>query len=607
MVYWFEEIKDQDREELGEKASNLGKLMEHEVDVPYGFAVGKDAFETFLRENQIKERIEKKLREVNPDDLENVKKVSEDIQNLIRSKDITEEDVSAIKEAYGNINISRKVRNAGNKAASLVGGQRETEFVAVRASPIGGNSSLYKTKIGVNGKDSVVETIKEVWASFYSPEAIFYRKKKRGAESLGIIVQKMEESDVSGSLYTSDPLTGQESVVIEAVYGIGSSLKEGAALPDRFLVEKSSATIRSRDIAEKKWKIERDPKTGKTVKKKVPSRERDEKTLTDQKVNKILEKAKEVERILGEPQKIDFSLKRGQVSVISSRKMQTGNKPSTKSEGEGFIQGFPASTGIGVGEAKIVYDAYKVGNPEGRVILCSKASKKLITSMEKASAIVTDRGGISSSAAVLARKFHIPMLVGCQNATDRIGEGEEITADCNQGKIIKGSAESSQAGGNRGEGAERKALTGTEVLEIEEEPGGKVSIEKGKSTRWSTDSFREDSKIYRSLSGIEGGAFLMDSYRELVDVEEAVEKGAEQIIIDGRKFDSKIGKVLEVVKSQTDADISLIAEESTEGLYYAIESGLNSIITPESDRYKIEKRLEKAERRFILKKLRELE
>jgi pyruvate,water dikinase len=616
MVTWLGEITADNVSTVGKKASKLGELLQHDFNIPRGFVVERGVFEQFLDENRIRKDIERELQKARVDDPSSLRSASNNIFNLIKQTDLNDEQEDKIIEAYEKINLSEKVRDAGNKAVELIGGQRETDFVAVRSSSTHTSpTGLHKTKVGVVGKETLIESIKDVWASLYSPEAIYYRKKKGVNPSMAVLIQRMVDADVSASVFTQDPLNGNDIAIAEASYGLGTAIGEGSIVTDTYRVDRNTGRLEGSDIVEKNWKITKEPTTGETAKKRVPQNDRDEKSLSSDQLSDIVQTAVDIEERTGHPIKADFSIGRNKLYVIDVAKETTSQSKGSNEQREPLVRGIATSTGSGTGEADVIYDTYDIDNTEGNVIVALEASTDLLTGIEGIRAIVTDKGSLSSNMSRLAREFNIPMIVGCQTATDILTTGETITADCNSGMVLPGEVtveeepardvDPSHTAPQAETVPATGGITGTRILTLDQtrsEADGTVSLHSGTMT---------DSNA-TVQGGLEGEPLVIDEYATLLRLEDIVE-GADHLLLDVEALQDReaeavhraIERVIEETPETTSCSLILRRPEQ-QILDKAVETGVHAIVVPPEDFNEFQNRMERAERSFILNKLRDI-
>ncbi|RLJ06899.1 MAG: phosphoenolpyruvate synthase, partial [Candidatus Aenigmatarchaeota archaeon] len=291
-VLKFEEITKENKK-VGGKGANLGELVQIGIPVPPGFVVTTDSYQRFLDYNNLQPQIDEILARTNLEDPKSLKEASEEIEKLITASPIPEEVSKAILDAYEELSVGHEIKKVGGIALDFIKAGREDVWVAVRSSATAEDlatasfAGQMRTLLNIKGGKRLLEAIKLCWASLFTPRAIFYRKQQ-GIEvmpSMGVIVQKMVNSEKSGVIFTVDPTTNDpEKIVIEASWGLGESVVSGAVTPDTYIVDKRTLKILEKRIAEKKVEYIRDPKTGKTIHAEVPPERRNIPALTDEEI-----------------------------------------------------------------------------------------------------------------------------------------------------------------------------------------------------------------------------------------------------------------------------------------------------------------------------------
>ncbi|WP_456434908.1 phosphoenolpyruvate synthase [Methanopyrus sp.] len=441
-VRWFEEISKDDVDVAGGKGANLGEMTQAGLPVPPGFVVLSTAYNEFLERTGLEEKIKEILSSHDLSDNDELQEATKEIQRLIVEAEMPEEIREEIVKAYREL-------------CEKVG--KEEEFVAVRSSataedlPEASFAGQQETFLNVRGEENVVKYVQKCWASLFTPRAVAYREEQ-GFEhpdvSIAVVVQKMVDSKKSGVMFTVHPYTGdRDKMVIEAVWGLGEAVVSGEVTPDTYIVDKNTFEVIEEQISEQEWMYTKDPETGETVKAEVPEDKRDARKLTDEEIKELAEIGVAVEEHYGFPQDIEWAIEGGEVYVLQSRPVTTipeeereEKKVETEElEGKILVRGLGASPGIGTGEVKIVMDVDDIDKmEEGDVLVTKMTTPDMVPAMRKASAIVTDEGGITCHAAIVSRELGIPCVVGTGNATEVLEEGQVVTVDGERGVVYEG-------------------------------------------------------------------------------------------------------------------------------------------------------------------------
>lgn len=438
-IAWFKELTKEDLLLVGGKGANLGELTRAGFPVPPGFVVTVDAYRSFLKEANLEQRIAKTLAELNVDNTEQLHEAARKIQELILQADMPDDIKKAIVGAYREL-----CKRVGREVPVAVRSSATAEDLPT-ASFAGQQASF----LNVVGERKLVESVQKCWASLFTPRAIFYREKHGIDHSrtyIAVAIQQMVQAEAAGVLFTAHPTTGdRDKVVIESTWGLGESLVAGEVTPDRFVVDKSSLQIVERQISdEKRVKRIRCPKTGKTIKVEV---ERDKivtQSLPDDLVKQLAEIGRKIEEHYRFPQDIEWAVEGGKLCILQTRAVTV--LPEEREEeaevGAPLLRGVAASPGVGIGPAKIILDVKKAASSfsQNDILVTKMTNPDWVPLMKKASAIVTDEGGITCHAAIVSRELGIPCVVGTRQATIALRpfQAKTITVDGSHGVVYGG-------------------------------------------------------------------------------------------------------------------------------------------------------------------------
>jgi pyruvate,water dikinase len=452
-ILWFKDVSKEDVAIVGGKGANLGEMFKAKFPVPPGFIVTTDAYKEFINSSHLQPIIDETLSKIDINDSEELANASEKIQDLILSTDIPEEIVRDIKKAYQELDIRPEVL-LNKKAFEFVKAGRDMPFVAVRSSasaedlPEASFAGQQATYLNVKGPDNVVQAVRQCWASLYTARAIYYREKNNFEHSkvfIAVVVQKMINSEKSGVIFTINPATNnKEEIVIEAGFGLGEAVVSGSITPDEYIVNKIDLTLKSKKINNQEWMIIRDPSTGRNTKKYLNEKGKTQ-ILTEEEIKTLASIAKRIEDYYGKPQDIEFAIENNRIYIVQSRPVTTEKKVSevkesiVASDENIILKGMAASPGIGTGIVKIIKDASELNKiQEGDILVTKMTNPDMVPAMKRASAIVTDEGGLTAHAAIVSRELGIPAVVGTGNATSTLKDGMEITVDGTTGSIYAG-------------------------------------------------------------------------------------------------------------------------------------------------------------------------
>jgi len=448
-IKWLSELSREDVLIAGGKGANLGEIYNSGFPVPPAFVVTIEGFHYFVNKTLIKDRINRMLSKIDIQDTGELTRKAKEIRELIVSTKMPEDLEKEILEAYDTFNIDLDGMKNSSYALSIMRTAREPVFVSVRSSATAedlGDASFagqQESFINVKGNKEVIEKVKRVFASIFTARSIYYRIKKGFEAFVGIsaVVQKMINSDKSGVMFSVNPIT-HENILVEAVFGQGEGIVSGQIKPDSYILSNEFEII-SEKIPDKKIAIVRDS-SGITKTVQLSEERSKQRVLQTHEIKQLAEYASKLQKHYKKPQDIEFAIEDGKIYILQTRAITTlGNKQETQElKGQILVQGLSASPGIGSGVVKIIRsmeDLIKI--KEGDILVTEMTNPDMVVSMQKASAIVTDEGGITSHAAIVSREMGIPAIVGTENATSKLEDGMEITVDGFSGKVFLGRAE----------------------------------------------------------------------------------------------------------------------------------------------------------------------
>ncbi|MBL7036567.1 phosphoenolpyruvate synthase [Candidatus Microgenomates bacterium] len=439
LIVDFKNIDKGDLSLVGGKGANLGEMTKAKFPVPGGFAVTVPSYELFLKENEIAQKIYDILKPVDVDDPAQLESASRRIQKIIISSKFP-------------VSVHKELVNAYKKMS----GRFKPALVAVRSSATAEDlpgmsfAGQQATFLNIKGENNLQVAVRECWASLFTPRAIYYRtQNKIPHEGVGIsvIVQKMVQSSVSGTMFSIDPVTNfKDRIVIEAVWGLGEMIVQGSVVPDRYVVQKETFSILSKEVNTQKIQLIKSNE--KTLETDVPKKLRDKIKLTEEEVVKLAKLADGLQKHYYFPQDIEWAKEGKDLYIVQTRPVTTikeTKSSKTKSKGEStdhstpILTGIPASPGIGSGHVKILKSPSEIGRvSKGDILVAPMTSPDYVPAMKKAAAIVTDQGGMTSHAAIVSREMGTPAVVGTKIATTTLIEGDIVTVNGESGHIFMG-------------------------------------------------------------------------------------------------------------------------------------------------------------------------
>ncbi|MFB6217443.1 MAG: phosphoenolpyruvate synthase, partial [Candidatus Aenigmatarchaeota archaeon] len=444
-VVWFQDVNSEDVDLVGGKNASLGEMInEMNVPIPPGFATTSEAYELFMEQADIEEEIRNIIESRDVDDVNQLKEAGSRVRELIRNSDIPEELKKDIKHKY---------RELGEKLGE------EDPNVAVRSSataedlPTASFAGQQETYLNVSGLEDLYDSIKKCIASLFTDRAIHYREDKgfdHFKVKLSVGVQEMVNSLSSGVLFTIDPDSGFEKVVfINGGWGLGELVVRGDINPDEYVYFKPTHKMIYRELGEKEKEIVRED--GKNVEREVEEERRNEFVLSEDEVEELSEYAIKIEEHYGKSMDIEWAKDRrnNRLYILQARpetvhSQEDKNLIKTyrlKEQGKVLTRGQSIGRMIDSGEANVIMDAENIDRfEEGQVLVTDMTDPDWEPIMKKASAIITEKGGSTSHAAIVSRELGMPAVVGTGDASSVMETGQNVTVDCTgeDGKVLDG-------------------------------------------------------------------------------------------------------------------------------------------------------------------------
>ena len=463
-VRWFSEIHKEDIPMAGGKGANLGEMYNSKFPIPPGFVVTAQAYRYFIESTGIANAIQAVLRDLDIEKTEKLDKISAKIKEMIISSNMPADLQEEIIEAYEVLDVE-KTNFTGYKGSALdiLRTVHEPPFVAVRSSATSEDladasfAGQQDSFLNVRGKKDLIKQVKACFASLFNARAIYYRTRKgfdHLKANLAVVVQKMVDSDRSGVMFSKNPVgvgDMRNTVLIEAVYGLGEGIVSGRINPDSYVVSENleDFQILDKKVGNKKIAIVRNS-GGENVLVKLTEEKAKTQVLDNYQIKRLAQYSKQLEEHYKKPQDIEFAIENKEIYIVQSRPITTltEEKEDKKLElsGKLILSGLGASPGIGSGPVKIVrtmQDLSKI--TKGDILVTEMTNPDMVVSMQKAAGIVTDEGGLTSHAAIVSREMGIPCIVGTETATKDLSDGQLITVDGNFGKVYEGKTENKLA------------------------------------------------------------------------------------------------------------------------------------------------------------------
>lgn len=476
-ILWFSEIDKDDIPLVGGKGANLGELTSIKAPVPPGFCVTSKAYFDFLERGSLAQKIKTLLSKIDVNDDRELSEAAEKLQTAIMASSLDPILTDEIASAY------RKL--SGTHDA----------FVAVRSSataedlPEASFAGQQESYLNVHGGQAVVKAVHKCWASLFSPRSIFYRTQQ-GFDHLKVgicvVIQVMVESEVSGIMFTVDPMTNdRKKIAIEGAFGLGQPIVSGEITPDQYLVDKTSLSILAKKIVAQHWQLSRSGKLS------ISKAFRGKQKLSDSEIIKLAELGRKVETHYNFPQDMEWAFQGGKLWLVQARpvttlknidsgysKLDIGERKDLELNENLLLEGIGASPGIVSGPVRLIYSPKEIGLVKtGEILVTKMTNPDFVPAMKKVVAVVTDEGGRTSHAAIVSRELGITCIVGTEQATKMLKTGEIITVDGNNGKVFSGAISNGNTAKEKhvSEGPFVKTATKLYVNLAEPEVAGKVA------------------------------------------------------------------------------------------------------------------------------------
>ena len=445
----FNQIGIHDTEKVGGKNASLGEMFSNlsikGISVPDGFATTAYAFEEFLTQGALHSKLDDLMRQLDRNDYANLNETGAKARELMLSGELSPQLTSSIVQAYQELC-----------------GEHDCE-VAVRSSataedlPQASFAGQHESYLNIRGAEALLNAVKKCFASLYTDRAIKYREQNGFAHqkvALSVGVQKMVRSDKasSGVIFTLEPETGFRDVIhLSGVWGLGENIVQGTVTPDEYLVFKpillqgKNAIIQKNLGTKAKTMIYSCDQNESVINTDTPKEKQELFVLNDEEVTRLALWALIVENHYQKPMDIEWAkdgitndifIIQARPETVHSRKNPLLVKEYKLLEkGIALAQGEAIGSKIVSGIARILHSPNEASKLQsGEIIITDTTSPDWDPLLQKASAIITNKGGRTSHASIVAREMGVPAIVGCGDATDKINDGEMITVSCSEGK-----------------------------------------------------------------------------------------------------------------------------------------------------------------------------
>jgi len=435
-LLWFNQIKKEDIADVGGKGANLGEMYSIKIPVPNGFVVTSQTYFNFIDKNNLRPEIEKIIKNTDFDNSDDLIKSSKLIKKIVLSASMDESIAIDIMKAYKKLS---GIAGLGNVP------------VAVRSSataedlPDASFAGQQESFLNVIGESNLLDKVKACWASLFTPRAIFYRHNKKFDHfkvGIAVPVQKMVNADVSGIMFTINPVTNNKSeIVVETAWGLGEYIVQGSVTPDQHLIDKTNWKITSKHLSNQKYQLVR--ASQETKRGLVPISKINKYKITDQMAIKIAKIGQKLHDHYAHGQDIEFAIEKGKIYIVQTRPittLQNSQKQNIETNLPTILDGEAASPGVATGPVVIIKSPKNIGKAQiGQILVTTMTSPDFVPAMKKVAGIITDKGGQTSHAAIVSRELGTPCVVGTRNATKVLKNGQTVTLDGATGKVWDGS------------------------------------------------------------------------------------------------------------------------------------------------------------------------
>ncbi|MDD4251420.1 MAG: PEP/pyruvate-binding domain-containing protein, partial [Candidatus ainarchaeum sp.] len=388
-ILWFNEVSMKDVDQVGGKGASLGEMVQNNFPVPNGFVVTSKAYFDFLDEAGIKQKVVLTIDNIDVENTQELETKSKEIRELILKSQMPLEIKSEIVNSYEKLNTKEN-----NGSSTLVAVRSSATAEDLPEASFAGQQETY---LNVLGNEDLLLSVRKCWASLFTARAVYYRKKQGfGTKKVGlcVVVQKMIQSDVSGIMFTADPVGDETKIVVEAGFGLGETVVSGSITPDNYIIDKDSFKIISKKINKQEFMLVKE--NGVNVEIKLGENKASMQKFSDEKIIELSKIGKTIEDHYAKPMDIEWGMENNILYIVQARPITTlGKKTSTKEDvkqveksfsgKEILLNGLPASPGIISGIAKIVPnidDIVKVNS--GDILVTKMTSPSWVPVMKKA-------------------------------------------------------------------------------------------------------------------------------------------------------------------------------------------------------------------------------
>jgi len=428
--------------EAGGKGANLGELIGAGLPVPGGFVVTAAGYLHSMDGAEVRQELQGQLHAAleAAGDPERLLEACEALQTVVRKAGLAEDVRAELLAAYRELGEPGRPAVVAVRSSATSEDGAETSFAGMNA-----------TLTNISGEQELADAVVTCWVSLFGQRVVAYRASHGLAEepAMAVVVQLMVDSECSGVAFTADPTTGDTGrVVIEAAVGLGEVVVSGAVEPDTYVVAKDGPQLLSARVGRQTHKIIRGP-DGSDLRVDLDAAEGARRVLADDQVLALAGLAMRVEEHYGQPQDLEWATAGGRTWLVQSRPITTLGKaaqpatPAVEAEqDEVLVEGLAASPGSASGRVRVLIspaDGRRLA--AGEVLVAPMTNPDWVPTIRRAAALVTDGGGMTCHAAIVARELGVPCVVGTHDATQRLVDGRTVTVDGSTGRVLAGSSQ----------------------------------------------------------------------------------------------------------------------------------------------------------------------
>ncbi len=445
-IVGLEEVSESDLPLVGGKASKLGELVRRGLPIPPGFVVTTELYQAFVDATELKSEIPDALRSIDPNDSATVERASQRIRSAFEATDFPDAMRDEIVSAYESFVQQNDVVFSAVRSSATTEDLADASF-----------AGLQDTYLNVRGTETVLRDVRRCWGSLFTPRVLVYRARKgfdRATLRLAVLIMKMVNSSASGILFTRDPNTGENHMIVEAGWGLGELIVGGEVTPDHYVVDGTTLKVVHKNISEQSVRLIRNPDGG-NQREPVPEADRSRPKLSDDALHRLVSLARLIESHYRRPMDIEWCMDGSTLYIVQARPLTALPAPPpaaprpapgpakttapAEEEAGLLLKGLGAAPGIASGKARRVLHLEENATLQaGEVLVSTMTTPDMVPAMARASAIVTDEGGMTCHAAIVSRELGIPCVVGTRTATKTLHDGEEVSVDGKMGTVYSG-------------------------------------------------------------------------------------------------------------------------------------------------------------------------